>query len=76
MRIGHYSNAATLPGGTATYVMALLKAQQAHGHDEDQDAAKGNPFSNFIGAPRHAINQATRGEFKTGFSNYSSGQSR
>ena len=33
MRIGHYSNAATLPGGTATYVMALLKAQQAHGHD-------------------------------------------
>jgi len=33
MRIGHYSNAAALPGGTATYVMALLKAQQAHGHD-------------------------------------------
>ncbi len=33
MRIGHYSNAAALPGGTATYVLTLLKAQQAHGHE-------------------------------------------
>ncbi len=33
MRIGHYSNAAALPGGTATYVLTLLKARQAHGHD-------------------------------------------